>query len=227
MTRVVTGRETARNEEDNTEHKPCSLSRREIVTSKATGESWVAPAERQRCNCRKGDPGPFSPSLQARGPPTSPMAPPPAAIVVKRETSSRTCQPPRGGFGDSGGFRAASPGWEPLAPSEHEDHGRSRARAPSPRSLGARPTFALVPMATRRSRPVARPPPSGGRRGRGAASLSHKRAPGLTQPRRARGRAPARPGPPQTAPHARRVTRPRRHLAAAMARRPRLTVFVK
>ena len=205
----------------------CSLSRREIVTSKATGESWVAPAERQRCNCRKGDPGPFSPSLQARGPPTSPMAPPPAAIVVKRETSSRTCQPPRGGFGDSGGFRAASPGWEPLAPSEHEDHGRSRARAPSPRSLGARPTFALVPMATRRSQPVARPPPSGGRRGRGAASLSHKRAPGLTQPRRARGRAPARPGPPQTAPHARRVTRPRRHLAAAMARRPRLTVFVK
>lgn len=188
----------------------------------------LAPAERPRCNCRKRGSGPFSPSLQARGPPTSSMAPPPAAIVVKRETSSRTRQPPKGGFGDSGGLRAARPGREPSAPSEHEDRGLSRSRAPSPRSLGGQPTFALVPMATRQSQTGSRPPPSGGRRGRGAASLSHKRAPGLSQPgpgaRLARSRT-ARP--PQTAPHARRVTRPRRHLAAAMARCPRLTVFVK
>lgn len=129
------------------------------------------------------------------------MAPPLAAIVGKWETSSRTCQPRSCGFGDSGGFRAARPGQEPLAPSEHEERGRSRARAPFARSLSARPTFALVPMATRQSEPIAWPPSSGGRRGRGAASLSHKRAPGLTQPGHgARARAfPQRPAPPNCA----------------------------
>lgn len=126
------------------------------------------------------------------------MALPPAAIVGKPETSSPICQPRSCGFGDSSGFREARPGQEPLAPSEHEERGRSRARAPFARSLGARPTFALVPMATRQSEPIARPPSSGGRRGRGAASLSHKRAPGLTQPGHgARARAPAETGPPK------------------------------
>lgn len=207
----------------------------------ALRHTQAAPAERPRCNCRKGDPGPaLSASVQARRPPTLPVAPPPAALVGKRETLSRTCQARSCGFGDSGGFRAARPGREPLAPSEHEERGRGRARAPSARwlagSLAERPAD-LRPRphgyATAKARcpPVLPLPVAGGAEVR--PESQSRPGPDSARPRPAGARAPSRapadtgPSPPQTAPHARRVTRPRRHLAAAMARRPRLTVFVK
>ncbi|XP_063118778.1 uncharacterized protein LOC120103627 isoform X2 [Rattus norvegicus] len=127
------------------------------------------------------------------------MAPSLAAIVGKRETSSRTCQPRSCGFGDSSGFRAARPGQEPLAPSEHEERGRSRARAPFARSLSARPTFALVPMATRQSRAYRLASlfrrPAGQRCG--LPESQTRPGPDSARPQRARARVPAETGPPK------------------------------
>lgn len=194
MTRVVTGRENGRNEEDNTEHKPCSLSCRESVTSKT---------------------------------PASHGLPPPSVRVVTAEKGSRALLSLTSGPGATNFANGASPGRhrgktgtvEPDPPTAEWRLRRLRglqggaarpgaigsvgARGPRPKPRpGSLPSLPRRP-ADLRPRPhgyatVARPPSSGGRRGRGAASLSHKRAPSLSQPGPgARPRAPAPPGPPK------------------------------
>lgn len=179
----------------------CSLSGCEFVSSKTTGESWAAPAERPRCNCRKEDPDPSLPQfkpvghqlLQWRlpwlpslengkrraGPANREVAASATPVASGRHVQARSHWLRR----STRNAAEAAPGLPSLAPSAH---GR-----PSPSSPWLRDS----------QEPIAWPPSSGGRRGRGAASLSHKRAPGLTQPgHSARARAsPQRPAPPNCA----------------------------
>lgn len=228
-------------------HKPCSLGRRECVRPQSAGESSAAAAaERPCCNRRQRR---SRPSLFSLG--SSPRAANFSDRASPGRHRWRTGTVDRAGPANREGAAFGASGWLQGGTSGPGAMGlrrSTRTARPEPRPglaalapFRARPTFALVPMATRQRAPGAGPPASGGRRGGGAAPVESQTRPGgLTQPgaagppplaRSRRDRPspppPPRARPPQTAPHARQVTRPRRHLAAAMARRPRLTVFVK